>query len=257
MQKYYKIFTLSMMHTLKNGKALVGLSIFLLVCLVIFSNLWKIIEAKIGASGFNTSELLWYIALNEWVLIALPSSERAIEGDLRSGRLATVLPRPISYLVSQFFESAGELCANLLVLGVVSFGFTWFMVGGLPISAFPVLIGTGILAGVVGTLFQMLIGLTAFWIYEVDPVSWIWEKLLFAFGGLLLPLSVYPAWWQTAARFTPFPYILGYRSALAIDSGVGNILLIISGLVFFGLIALTALCFVYRKGLKILNVEGG
>ena len=248
-----------MTHTLKNTKALIGLSIFLLVCLVIFSNLWKIIEAKIGASGFNSAELLWYIALNEWVLISLPSSERAIEGDLRSGRLATLLPRPISYLASTFFESAGELCANLLVLGVVSFGFTWFMVGGLPgmMAIFPAWIGVGILAGVVGTLFQMLIGLTAFWIYEVDPFSWIWEKLLFAFGGLLLPLSVYPDWWQTAARYTPFPYILGYRSALAIDSGDNQILWIVSGLVFFGLIALAALCLVYRKGLKILNVEGG
>jgi len=259
MQKYFKIFSLSLIHTFRNYKALLGLSIFLLICLVIFSNLWKFMAAKTGTFHLDPAELLWYIALNEWVLISLPPPEREMELDLRSGKLAYLLPRPISYLCAIFFESLGILSANLCVLGVVAFGFTWMQVGSLPLapSALPVLIGLGLLAGMVGILFQMLIGLSAFWIHEIEPFTWIWEKLLFALGGLILPLSVYPDWWQKVAQYTPFPYLLGYRSALVIDYSVSAVFLIIGGLLFFGLCGIAALSFLYRKGLKILNIGEG
>lgn len=259
MQKYSKVFTLSFSHALKNTKSLIGLSFFLLICLVIFSNLWKVMAAKTGAFHLEPTTLLWYIALNEWIFIAIPRPERDMEMDLRSGKLAYLLPRPISYLISTFFHSFGAFMANFLVLGVVSFGFTWMQVGFPPIPAiaWPLFLAIGALSGIVGILFQMVIGLSAFWIHEVEPFTWIWEKLLFAFGGLILPLSIYPQWWQKLSLFTPFPYILGYRSALVIEFGFLEFFRITSGLLFFGLFCIGAISLLYKKGLKILNIEGG
>lgn len=259
MQKYLKIFTLSAFHALNNKKALVGLSIFLITCLLIFSNLWKIIAAKTGAFNLNPNELLWYIALNEWVIISLPRPEREIEVDLRTGKLAYSLPKPMSYLFSVFSESIGQYLINLIVLGFVAFSFTWFFAGPIPIplAHIPFVIFITLLAGAVAICFQMIIGVAGFWIAEVESLNWLWEKLLFAFGGLILPLSVYPELLQTIARFTPFPYILGARSALAIDSSIGLIFSISAALVAWGLFAVLALTYLFRKGLKILNMEGG
>lgn len=260
-KKYIAVFNLSFFHTLKNYKALMGLSIFLITCLIIFAHLWKIAAAKTGAGAVSLSaeQLLWYIAFNEWVLVSLPETHERIEEDLRSGRLAYQLPRPISYLGATFSEAMGVLTVNLFILGVVTFLFTWWQVGKLPFHSVGLLVAFffGFFAGLLAVIFQMLIGLSAFWLEEVSPFFWIWEKLLFMLGGLMLPLTVYPMWLQTLAQFTPFPAILGQRSALAIDFNWHNILDLIASLTAWGLLALTALLFIYRKSLRILNVEGG
>ncbi|HLB52426.1 MAG TPA: hypothetical protein VJK48_01795 [Chlamydiales bacterium] len=259
MSKYFFIFNLAVIQSIKNYKALIGLSLFLLTCLLVFAHLWKIAATKMGAAHLHPDQLLWYIALNEWVLISIPDSQIDMEQDLRSGKLAYLLPRPISYLKSVFFEGLGMLIVNLLVLGAVAFLFTWWRIGTFPFDApsLIILLALGILAGSVGVIFQMLVGISAFWLQEVSPFSWIWEKFLFALGGLILPLAAYPIWIQKIAYFTPFPAILGQRSALAIDFSFSAVLHVTLSLFFWGLFALGCLSFLYRKGLKILNVEGG
>ena len=215
MDKYAFLFKLSFLHTLRNYKALIGLSIFfLMTCMVIYANLWKIAAARVGAVDLAPDQLLWYIAFNEWVLISLPDIQDDMEEDFRSGRLAYLLPRPLSYIVGTFAEALGAYTVNLTVLGIVTFLFAYYQVGGItfPLMGLPLIIAFAFAAGIVGILFQMMVGLSAFWTHDVNPVYWIWEKLLFLFGGLMLPLIVYPAWMQKAAHFTPFPLILGDRS---------------------------------------------
>lgn len=260
MQKYIKVFELAILHSLKNYKALIGLSIFLITCLVIFAHLWQIIAAtKTGIVSFLPDQLLWYIALNEWVLVSLPDVQDEMEQDLRSGRLAYLLPRPISYLGSVFCEGFGMLCANLLVLGMVTFSFTWGCIGSMPfpVYALPIMIAIGLLAGCVGLIFQMLVGISAFWLQQVGPFHWIWEKLLFTLGGLMLPLTVYPLWLQNVASLTPFPALLSQRSALAIDFSLHNVLQVTASLLVWGFFGMSLLIFLYRKGLRIVNIEGG
>jgi ABC-2 type transport system permease protein len=259
MDKYFHIFRLAAFETIKNYKSLIGLSIFLLTCLLIFAHLWKVAAAKVGALHLQPDELLWYIALNEWVLIAIPESSTDIEQDLRSGRFGVLLPRPISYLGSRFAESLGILAVNLLVLGAVAFLFTWWRSQSFPFDfgSLVFLVALGIFAGALGIVFQMIIGLSAFWLHETSPFQWIWEKLLFTLGGLILPLSLYPLWLQKIANCTPFPTILGQRSALATHFTFGDAFLILLTLLTWGAIGAMGLWFFYRRGLKILNIEGG
>jgi ABC-2 type transport system permease protein len=257
--KYLAIFNLSFTHALKNYKALIGLSIFLMTCLIIFAHLWKIAAAKTGITSFNPQQLLWYIAFNEWVLVSIPDTQEEMEQDLRSGRLAYLLPRPVSYLGATFAEAAGTLSVNLLVLGLVTFSFTWLQAGALPFGPSGLLVTAvfGLMAGLIGIIFQMVIGLSAFWLTEVGPFYWIWEKLLFMLGGLMLPLTVYPQWMQTIAHFTPFPAILGERSALALDFNLHHILTLTCSLLGWGVFGSITLFILYRKGLRILNMGGG
>lgn len=253
------LFRFSCFDALKNPKSLLGLSIFLITCLIIFSHLWKVVTARLGVLHFDSEQLLWYIAFNEWVLVALPDTHESIEEDLRSGHLAYLLPRPISYLGATFAQAAGTLCVHLLVLGVVCFGFTWLFVGAPPLPPLGILLTLlfGLLAGLMTLLFLMGIGLAAFWLHEVSPLYWIWEKLLFMFGGLMMPLTLYPQWLQTVASFSPFPLILGTRSALALEFTIPKVLSLTLLLVTWSGLGLLALLLLYRRALKILNVEGG
>lgn len=258
-EKYSSIFAFGVIQSLRNYKALIGLNLFLLTCLLVFAHLWKVAAAKMGAMHLHPDQLLWYIALNEWILISIPDVQVSIEQDLRSGNFAYLLPRPISYLGATFFEGIGILSVNLVGLGLVAFLFTWWRIGSFPFgpATLSVILILGFLAGSVGLIFQMVIGISAFWLQEVTPVNWIWEKLLFAVGGLILPLAIYPVWIQKIAYCTPFPSILGQRSALAIHFSAAGAFQVAASLLVWGVLGLSCLTLLYRRGLRILNVEGG
>lgn len=259
LKKHLAIFNLSARQAVCNYQLLIGLSIFLITCLVIFANLWKLVGMKTGMQTYDPDQLLWYIALNEWIIISLPRTHENIENDLRSGKLAYLLSRPVSYLGSLFSEACGTLLINLTFLGTVTFIFTWLATNTLPFGSegFAMTIILGILAGCVGIIFHILLGLSAFWLGEVDPLYWVWEKLLFMFGGLILPLTIYPAWMQTLASYTPFSVILGSRSAQALDYSTNMSLFLAATLLVWASIGILAINIVYRKGLRILTVEGG
>lgn len=250
---------LSARHAVKNSKALFGLSLFLITCLLIFSNLWKFASARYGDISFNHAELLWYIAFNEWLIVSLPDVQDEMEEDFRSGKLAYLLPRPINYLGATFSSALGELVVNLIFLGSVTFLFTWYTAGCFPFDAlgFVLILIGGFLAGVLSILFQMSIGLSAFWLHDINPLYWVYEKLLFMLGGLMLPLSVYPDWIQKIAAYSPFPTILGERSALAINYGLEKVIALFLSLALWVLIAVLLLNGLFKRGLRILNVEGG
>jgi ABC-2 type transport system permease protein len=259
MNKYLYTFKLSFLRTFRNKKTLVGLSIFLITCLLIFSHLWEILQTKLGSLNLTKEELLWYIAINQTMLVSLPDPQDEIRDDLRNGKLACLLLRPISYLKTKFFESLGQLTPNLLILGTVSFTFTYSLALSSPFSFldFILIFFLSILSGTIAIQILLLIGILAFWFHEINPFYWLFEKLLFIFGGLMIPLSAYPPWMGKIAKFTPFPLILSLKSELSF--GISKDL-IFSFLVQFmlwslGLLILTTI--VYRRGEKILNIEGG
>ena len=191
--------------------------------------------------------------------MAIPRPERVIESDFRSGKLAYLIPRPMSYLGYIFAEGCGQGFIYMTVLGVISYIFTWGFVGSITISrwGFVVVVASGLLALILGIIFKMIIGLLAFWMHDVDPVAWIWEKSLFALGGLLLPLSAYPSGWQVVAKYTPFSVILGGRSALALHYNAGIAFELLAKLLLWIIVGGIMAGLLYRRGLKIISIGGG
>lgn len=257
--KYSMIFKLSILHTIRNYKLLIGLCIFEMTCLLIFAHIWKVAAAKVGAVELDASLLLWYIAFNEWILIAVPDIEMDMEHELKSGQLAYFLPRPISYLGAKFVEGLGALLVNMLALGAVGFAFSWIWTEALPLAPFAFFLALvlGILGGILSLVFTMVIGISAFFVNEVEPWRWVWEKCLFMMGGLMLPLTVYPQWLQSIASWTPFPAILGGRSGLVFNFSFENVTWILFTLALWTGVGLLGLHILYRKGLKKLNIQGG
>ena len=258
LNKYRAIFSLTFNQGLKNYKLLFGLSLFLITCLIIFAHLWKVAAINTH-SEFSPETLLWYIAFNEWVLISVPEIQRDMQEDLQSGKLAYLLPRPISYIGATFAEGFAQLVLQLVVLGFVTFLFAFLWTQSFPLTflQFVIMLLLGLFAGIVGLIFQMLIGLSSFWLHDVTPVNWVWEKFLFIFGGLILPLSAYPFWLQKIAAFTPYSAILGGRSGLIFGFDQNQIFSLFCMLAVWLLIGSIALKMTYRRGLKILNISGG
>lgn len=254
---YLSFFRLGVLQTIRNYKSLISLCLFLIICLVIFAHLFTVVPLE--TKNVSSIQLIWYIALNEWVLIAIPDVHLEIEQDLNKGYLAYRLTRPISYLGSKFFEALGIYFVQLLTLGLVNLLFVSYWSPIFPINSIELILMFifGCLAGIVAILFQMIVGISAFWFLEVAPIHWIWEKFLFMLGGLFLPVLYFPSWMQTLARLTPFPAILGDRSGLILNFGIDEALKLSFSLLGWTVIALILLNIVYQRGLRILNIEGG
>lgn len=258
LSKYITIFSLTFRQGIKNYKLLFGLSLFLITCLIIFAHLWKV--AAIGSHTQFTSEtLLWYIAFNEWILISVPEIQNSMQEDLHSGKLAYLLPRPISYLGATFAEGLAQLVLQLIILGCVTFFFAFLWTQSFPMSfsQFSLMLLLGLFAGIVGLILQMIIGLTSFWLHDVTPCNWVSEKLLFIFGGLILPLSAYPLWMQNISQATPYFLMLGGRSGLIFDFDQSQVFSLFCMIALWLCIGSIALKLIYRRGLKILNISGG
>jgi ABC-2 type transport system permease protein len=92
---------------------------------------------------------------------------------------------------------------------------------------------------------------------DVSAFTWIYQKLAFIFGGMLIPLDFYPQWLQTAAKFLPFSSAI-YGPARLFVSPTAELFINVMTLQLAWIFTLTVLLIViYRRGLTQLTVNGG
>ena len=258
--KYLAVLLTAFRQRLQERAMLVGRVAFYCIVLMIFSRLW---QAVFGAEGATVpdrvwADYVWYLAMTEWIMLSQPSLHLDIEADVRSGDVAYHMARPISYVGSKLAEGAGDLVLRLPVMGLCGLLFGRWFSGEWPggeglLLAVPV----GLLASVFLLLSYAAIGLCAFWLHDVMPAYFIWQKLAFLLGGLMLPLSIYPEWLRTIALHTPFAAAL-YGPGQLIMHGGGALALRLScellgwitliGLVVFAL---------ESRGRRALTLHGG
>ncbi|MEY4575636.1 MAG: hypothetical protein RL701_339, partial [Pseudomonadota bacterium] len=118
----------------------------------------------------------------------------------------------------------------------------------------------GLCAGVLITALYVVIGVTAFWVADVTPLYWIWQKALFILGGLMLPLELYPTWVQRLGMLTPFPLLLSGPASFVLhpQAHATHAVLLLAGRLALWLAIAGVLSHVlYERALQRLQVNGG
>src|SRR5947209_13668587 len=99
LQKYFAVFRVSIANNLAYLLEVFFRTIFLLVFIFIFLQLWTATFAAKGLQsigGFHIHDLVWYLAATETIALSLPQLTRRIDQEIRSGQLAYLLGRPFS-----------------------------------------------------------------------------------------------------------------------------------------------------------------
>jgi len=188
-------------------------TIFLLVIMFVFLQLWTITYAARGVhslGGFSINDMIWYLATTETIALSLPPLTRQIDEEVRSGQLVYLLGRPCSYVLYHFAQYLGErfvrLALNIPLAALVAFVFvglphiTWM---GL-LAWLPVLF----LAGCIDYVVYFSIGLLAFWTEETTPFFLIVNRLALVLGGVIAPLEIFPQPLRGIAQVLPFSTVL-------------------------------------------------
>lgn len=259
LRKYLAVARIAVRQRAAERVAVVGRVAFYAIILLVFSRLWQAVLEGGALGGIGAVECLWYLAVTEWVVLSQPAVYLDIERDVRSGDVAYHVGRPISYVGAKLAEALGDVAFRMALLGPVGAGLALAFAGDVPADPRGLLVALplGVLAAVLVLLFHALIGLLAFWLQDVSPIYWVWQKLTFILGGLMLPLEIYPGWLRALALASPFSAMLHGpgRQAFGLDAEAAAFTVL--RLVAWIAVATAALWLVYRRALRRLEVNGG
>jgi len=260
LRKYRAVVGIAMTQALTARAVFLGRVAFYAILLAIFGRIWSLVGQKGALGRFGRVDLIWYLAITEWIALSLPPIHLEIEADVRSGNLAYLLSRPICYFWLRFAEGLGTLLVRLLVLAGFGFGIALLLSGGLPSGGGLALVCgalTAVVAATLNLIFCGIIGLSAFFLEDTSPVYWVWQKLAFVLGGLMFPLDIYPDAVRSVANATPFPALLYAPGRIAI--GAEPAFLAQTALVLAGwlIVAAVSAHFTFRRALKALEINGG
>ena len=256
--KYAAFAALGLRQARAEPGELLGRVLFFFLVLGVFSAIWRAVAGMGALPSRDPGEMLWYLAMTEWVVMTAPLIHLPMEEDIRRGDVAYQIARPASWLGARLAHGVGAIAVRAPVLLAVACGTAWIYAGAPNnVAGLAIAIGFGAVATVVMTVFHLAIGVVAFWLGDVAPMYWIWQKLLFVLGGLLLPLQFYPELFVRIALLTPFPAFLAGPASLAtteplMHAGVLALVLAVWTLVGW-LIAHTA----FTRAVRRLHVNGG
>lgn len=257
--RYFPVAMTALRQTLAQRSSWLGRCALFGVIMTVFSHLWKTTFAKGAAFGMGPVDMIWYMAATEWIVLSVPSLHLAVEAEVRSGDVAYQLSRPVSFLGVELAKGFGATAAHFVPVGIVGFGLAWFLSGALPQHgpAMLFLLPLVVLAVTVLVVISTAIGLTSFWLQDAGPVFWVFQKLLFTLGGLILPLALYPEWLQGVAKWLPFAALLNGPASMMVTPGPAAFAGHLALLVGWGGVALLLTVWLHARGLRILDVNGG
>lgn len=211
--------------------------------------------------GLTLAETIWILALTQSFHVSNRTRAvmKAIEDEVKSGSIAYTISKPYSYLLYNYFTCMGIVASHLFTSVLFGLLVATLLVGTIQFSLIGLLAGAFLLFfGItLNTLAVLIIGLSAFWAEDTAPFRWIYDKMLWIFGGIFLPFSVLPDKYRTIIELLPFNQMF-YAPARMIVSFNSHDFYKNLGIQIVWIVILSLLVrWMYKKGAENLSVNAG
>lgn len=260
-RKYLAIFNINLLNNLAYPAELATRSLMIILFMWIFYQLWRITFAAAGTgslSGLTLRDTMWYLLLAETLELGRPRSSRLISQQVKEGSIAYLLNKPYNFLLYQMSSGLGESLPRMGMLFLLGGGTVWFLAGPPPpLANWPLAAVALAGAWLLHFCVNALIGLAAFVAEEVTPFEWIYQKLVFILGGMLIPLDFYPAWLQAVCKALPFAYMMYSPARLFVRPDGDLLLQAMAGQVFWLAVLGGFLLLAFSRGMRRLAINGG
>jgi ABC-2 type transport system permease protein len=256
--KYAAFSRISASEAQRERNELYGRMVFFAVILGVFSSLWRAVAEAGMPMTTGPKSLVWYLAATEWILLSAPPIHMEIQEAIRRGDVVYRLGHPVSYVFAEFASGLGLLAVRAPFLGLTAFVCAFAFTGWTPpLTTLLIVVPFGLAASALVTAWYLGIGLLAFWIHDVAPVYWVWQKLMFVLGGLMLPLELYPTFIQRAAAFTPFPTLLAAPASFMLGTPLVSPGALAGALILWSGATAFAVSWMFRRAVSTVTINGG
>jgi ABC-2 type transport system permease protein len=261
-RKYVVAFRTSAQSQLAYPGELWLRTIFLVLIMFIFSSLWHTTYGELGRStvgGFSLTQMLWYLAITESLMLSRPRGTIRIDEEIRTGDFAYSLVRPYNFVLFRFAQAMGDRVVKLAVNVVVAVPLALLFTGGFGLDAKALLPGVIVIAGALTLDFLMLLilQLLALWVEDTSSFQFIYDRLLMILGGMLLPISLFPDRLEAVARALPFSSVINGPAQTLVSFDAGDLAMLLArqgvAVVVMSAIAVS----IFRVGVRQVHSNGG
>lgn len=259
--KYRAVGKITVKHQLAYVADFLMRTLFLVIIIYIFMQLWQATyrgEGSTVIAGFTFPQILWYLIITEAMTLATPSLASRIEEEVKSGDIGYKMIRPLNYIGYHYAAYLGEvylrfgvnllagLVLGTLILGPPAFGYGWLGLMAVSLGAFTV-----------HFLLNMGVALSAFWVEETQGLEFVYKKLLFTIGGMLMPLEVFPEALRRVCEWLPFQTVLYFPAKMFVNYDAGTLGYMLGVQAAWIVVLGILVAWLYRKGVSKVHVNGG
>jgi ABC-2 type transport system permease protein len=207
--KYGKVLQITVFNSLAYIYDMMVSSLFMVIIMFIFINLWDAIyQNKAAIDGFTFPMMIWYLVMTESIIFSERRFSDQISDDVRAGTIAYNLNKPYSYVLFKFMQFVGDAIFRFSIAFIFGSLLAYFFVGPIEFQIQNVLSFVSVaFALTLSFLFVMIIGILAFWLEDTRSFYFLLHKLIFTLGGMLIPLELFPSILQKIAVVLPFQAI--------------------------------------------------
>lgn len=263
MRKYLFIFKSELMSNLQYVFNVLVSFIGYFILIYIFLNLWQYMYSDPNEiiNGYTMNQMIWYVIVTEILWMSLGGRKlcKQICNDVRGGNIAYNINKPYSYIGYCLSSHMGAITIKSIMYIVLGMILGFIFLGSFPtlnfFSILAILI-TGVLATVISILLITCISLLSFFMEDSYPFYWLYSKFILVLGTIF-PIEYFPKVLQPILSFSPI-YVVSYGPAkLFVDFSWSGFASIIIAQVIYIIISYLLCSFIYKKGVKKLNVNGG
>jgi ABC-2 type transport system permease protein len=262
-RKYSQVTKITMANSLVYFWNFLSKNVFFVFIMFIYLMLWRNIFSQKGSTsigGFSLNAMIWYLIFTELVTLSRTDLHLQVNDDVKSGNIAYLLNKPYNYVLYCFSYFIGEIGIKLLTNALIGLAIGLIYAGILQnfrLVHLPFIILSLLLGCIINFFIYLCLALTAFWFEDNSAFFWIYSKLIFTLGGMLMPIELFPKWLQGISHYLPFVYVTYVPARLAVDFSFQSFAMESTiQLLYLGVFFALAM-FLYRKGVKNLNVNGG
>ncbi len=253
--KYLRTFFLSLESEFATRINIFGWFLVGLIPTVVLIFVWlAIIGDKQSINGFTKGDfIVYYLFLQiSWYLVG-GSFGYNVGNAIRNGTINTTLLKSYNIVLGKCIqEQAWKLLSLLIALpvsGIILFQFKDSIHIPLTFEKCILLIVSLLFGGILFALLEAIVGLTAFWLIEIRPVTRLKEMLTTLFGGILIPITLMPSGLHDVTNILPFKYMFYVPVSILLSKTTNAFLDVLIQLVYI-LIFYALYKFVWSKGIK-------
>lgn len=262
-RKYSQVTRITMANSLVYFWNFLSKNVFFVFIMFIYLMLWKTIYAQKSTAtigGFTLNAMIWYLIFTELITISRTDLHLQVNDDVKSGNIAYLLNKPYNYVLYCFSYFIGEIGIKLLTNTLIGLAIGLIYAGTLKnfsLLHLPFIILSLLLGCIINFFIYLCLALTSFWFEDNSAFFWIYSKLIFTLGGMLMPIELFPVWLQRISHYLPFVYVTYVPARLAVDFSFESFAVNFPVQLLYLGVFFTLSMLLYRKGVKNLNVNGG